>query len=373
MKFIVPSGPLLEKLMAVNGAILAKPVIPAIENFHFDLKGGKLTITTTDLDNYMQETLQVESTDDISVCIPARSTIEILRALGDQPVNFTIDPERFGIEMSTSSGRYKLPGYSPDEFPVTPEIDIVHSFVISSEILGRGISKTLFATGNDDLRPNLTGVFFDIKEDSIQFVATDANRMVRLSHTGVKPGFEHSFIIPKKCLNLLKSSLGGGEVPVTVDISSNNIRFSSDTFVLYARIMDERFPDYNAVIPVNNNKTLIVNRQDIIAAVKRISIFANQQTYQIKLKIQGSELHLQSEDIEKSSEAFETLSCEFDGEDMEMGFNSKFLNELITNIESDDILFKLSDPGLAGLILPKQNEDQEDILMLIMPMMLSQY
>ncbi len=373
MKFIVPSGPLLQKLQSVNGAILSKPVIPAIENFYFDLKDGKLTITTTDLETYMQESLEVQSKENISICIPSKSTIEILRALGEQPLNFTINPDSNGVELSTTTGRYKLPGIPADEFPLTPEIRVDHSFTISSNVLSRGLGKTIFATGNDDLRLALTGVFFEINEDHINMVATDANRLVKYTNNGVKPGFQTSFIIAKKSLNLLKASLPSEDVAVSVEISESNIKFSTGNFVLYARIMDEKFPDYKMVIPEDNNNTMFISRQEVMSAVKRIAIFANQQTHQIKLKIAGSELNIMSEDIEKASEAHETLACEFDGEDMEIGFNSKFLTELISNLESDEVLFKLSIPSRAGLIVPKENEENEDILMLIMPMMLNNY
>ena len=364
---------MLQKLQAVNGAILSKPVIPAIENFYFNLSGGSLSVTTTDLETFMEETLEVQSSEDVRVCIPAKSTIDILRALSEQPLNFTVNSENNGIEISTTTGRYKLHGESAEEFPITPNIEVSNTFSIASNVLVRGINKTLFATGNDDLRLALTGVYFEISEESINMVATDANRLVKYTCSDVKPGFETSFIIPKKSLNLLKASLPNDSTPVTVDISDSNVRFTCGSLVLHARIMDEKFPDYKMVIPQDNVNVMTISRAEVLSAVKRIAIFANQQTHQIKIKITGSELSIMSEDIEKSSEAHETLACEFEGEDMEIGFNSKFLTELLSNLECSDIQLKLSTPNRAGLIVPKENEPEEQILMLIMPMMLNNY
>lgn len=373
MKFIVPSGPMLQKLQSVNGAILSKPVIPAIENFYFSIKNGKLTVTTTDLETYMQETLEVQSSEDIEICVPAKSTIDVLRALSDQPLNFTVNPDNNGIEISTSVGRYKLHGESAEEFPLTPVVEAVQSFTLPANILLRGINKTLFATGTDDLRLALTGVFVELQEDAIHFVATDANRLVKFTSHAVKPGIETSFILPKKSLNLLKSGLPNEDVPVLVEMNESNIRFTCGTLVIVARLMDEKFPDYKMVIPQDNNNIMTISRSEVLSAVKRIAIFANQQTHQIKLKITGSELSIMSEDIEKASEAHETMGCDFDGEDMEIGFNSKFLTELLANLDGDDVMVKLSVPSRAGLLVPKENDAEEELLMLIMPMMLNNY
>jgi DNA polymerase-3 subunit beta len=373
MKFIISSGALLDKLQTVSGAILSKPVIPAIENFYFDIKDGKLTVTTTDLETFMQDSVEVQSKEDIKICIPSKATIEILKALSEQPLNFTINNDNFSVELSTTTGRYKLPGLSSDEYPLTPELNANNTFTLPSSALVRGINKTLFATGNDDLRIALTGVFFEIQNEGINFVATDANRLVKYSYNGVQPNFETSFIIPKKSLNLLKSSLPTDDTPVTVEISDSNLKFTCGSLVLFTRIMDEKFPDYKMVLPSDNNNIMQISRQEILNAIKRIAIFANQQTHQIKLKIAGSELSIMSEDIEKASEAHETLACEFDGEDMEIGFNSKFLSEMMSNLESDEILLKLSSPSRAGLVTPKEDEQEESILMLIMPMMLNNY
>jgi len=372
MKFIVPSTPLLQKLQAVNGAILSKPVIPALENFYFDLADGKLTITTSDLETFLQESLEVESKENIQICVPSKSTTDILRALGEQPLTFTIDPNN-SIELSTSSGRYKLAGESADEFPNSPQINAINTFVVPANVLLRGINKTIFATGNDDLRLALTGVFFEIFENSINFVATDANRLVRYTKTDIQPGFETSFILPKKSLNLLKAGLPNDLTPVTIDVSESNIRFTCGSFVLISRILDEKFPDYKMVIPQDNNNVLFIPRAEFLNSVKRIAIFSNQHTHQIRVKIAGSELNIMSEDIEKASEAHEKLICDYEGEDLEIGFNSKYLVELLSNIEASEIAIRLSTPSRAGLVLPKENEDGEDVLMLIMPMMLNNY
>lgn len=373
MKFIASSGLLLQKLQAVNGAILSKPVIASIENYLFDLVDGKLFITTTDLETFMQESMEVQSTDNIRICIPSKATTDILRALGEQPLNFTFNTENNSIELSTNSGRYKLPGNDAEDYPPAPDFQVLNSFTIPASILLRGINKTLFATGTDDLRPALTGVLFELSENEFNMVATDANRLVKFRREDVKPGFEQKFIIPKKSLQLIKSALQDEDNNVLFEISDQNIRITYNSLTIYARIMDEQFPDYRMVIPSDNNNNMVVPRLEILSAIKRIAIFANQQTHQIKLKIAGSELSIMAEDIEKASEGYETLPCDFDGEDMEIGFNSKYLSEMLGNFECEDVIFKLSVPSRAGLVVPKINEDSEEILMLIMPMMLNNY
>lgn len=373
MKFIVSSTQLAKKLQSVNGAILAKPVIPALENFYFNIKDGKLQITATDLETFLQDSIDVQSNENISICVPAKDTLTTLGKLGDQPITFSVNPDNLSIDISITNGRYTLAGASGDEFPSTPEIEVTNTFTLPSNALLRAINKTLFATGNDELRLALTGIFFELAADSFNVVATDANRMVRYLRKDIKPGFETNFILPKKSMNLLKTGLPNDESPVTVDISNSNVKFTCGDFVVIARVMEEKFPDYKMVIPNDNNNILNINRAELLRSVDRIGIFSNQSTHQIRLKITGSELNIMSEDIEKAKAAHETLNCDFDGEDLEIGFNAKFLWDILSNLDGEEVSLKFSSPARAGLAVPKDNEADEDVLMLIMPMMLNSY
>ncbi len=373
MKFIVAAPELLEHLTRVSGAIVSKPVLPILDNFLFDIKGGNLTISTTDLETSMSTSLKVESKDDILVAIPSKLLIETVKMLNDQPITFTVNEDTYGIELSTSYGRYKLAGQSGTDFPKVPEIDSENSFAMPSNVLLRCISKTIFATGNDDLRLNLTGVFVELSPESVNFVATDANRLVKLTRTDIKPGLEHNFILPKKALNLLKSSLTNDVTPIQIDFNKSNVFFTTDSLKLSCRLIDEKYPDYKAVIPQDNNNIVGINRIDFLETVKRVANFSNKTTHQIRIKITGNELAASAEDIELANEANEKRSCEYDGEDIEIGFNSKFLLELLSNVDHDSVKLKLSTPNRAGLLLPQENEADEEVVMLVMPMMLNNY
>lgn len=373
MKFIVAAPELLEHLTRVNGAIVSKPVLPILDNFLFDIKGGILTISTTDLETSMSTSLKVESKEDILVAIPSRLLMDTVKMLNEQPITFTVNEDTYIIELSTAFGRYKLAGQSGADYPKVPEIESENSFTIPSNVLLRCISKTIFATGNDDLRLNLTGVFVELSDKGINFVATDANRLVKLTRNDVKPGLEHSFILPKKALNLLKSSLTNDVTPIQVDFNKSNVFFTTNNLKLSCRLIDEKYPDYKAVIPQDNNNIIGINRIDFLETVKRVANFSNKTTHQIRIKITGNELAASAEDIELANEANEKRACEYDGEDIEIGFNSRFLMELLANVDHDNVKLRLSTPNRAGLLLPEENEADEEVLMLVMPMMLNNY
>jgi DNA polymerase-3 subunit beta len=371
MKFIVNTNQLLNKLLGVSGTIVSKPVIPILDHFLFDIKDGKLTITATDLETSMSTSLDVQSDEDIRMAVPSKMCIEMLKALPNQPVTFTLQADTNIIELKSEFGRYKLIGQNADDFPRIPEATSENSFNMTSGALSSSIVQTIFASGNDELRLSLTGVYVQLYKDNVVFVATDANRLVKIERTDVKPGVEASFILPKKALNLLKSSLPQDDSECHVDFNDSNAFFTFGDVRLICRLIDERYPDYRAVIPTENPNKLTVNRTDFLNSVKRISIFGNKSTNQINIKITGSELTISAEDIDMSNEAVERLGCDFAGEDMEIGFNSKLLIELLQNISTPDIIIELSTPNRAGIILPNQNMDDEHLLMLIMPMMIA--
>ncbi len=371
MKFIVNTDQLLHKLQSISGTIVSKPVIPILDHFLFDIAGGKLTITATDLETSMSTGIDVQSDEDVRIAVPSKMCLDTLKALPNQPVTFTINSDKNSIELKSEFGRYKLVGQNADDFPKIPETTSENSFKMEAGVLSSSITKTIFSSGNDELRLSLTGVYVQLFKDNAVFVATDANRLVKVERADVKPGVESNFILPKKALNLLKTNLPHDDTEVQVDFNDSNAFFAFDDIKLICRLIDERYPDYRAVIPTDNPNRLSISRLDFLNSVKRISIFGNRTTNQINIKITGSELTISAEDIDLSNEAVERLGCDYTGEDMEIGFNSKLLIEMLQNLNTSDVVIELSTPNRAGIILPSTNEDHEDLLMLIMPMMIA--
>jgi DNA polymerase III subunit beta len=373
MKFIVNSAYLLKQLSNINGVITTNPVVPILENFLFELEKGALTVTASDLQTSMITELQVESKEKGSIAVPARILLDTLKNLPEQPVTFSIDESTYSIEIISDNGRYKLSGENATDFPKVPSVSNDFTAEISTEVLARAINNTIFATSNDELRPAMTGVFVNLGDKNSTFVATDGHRLVRYRRADVKSDNGNSIIIPRKALNLLKATLPAENTEVSLNFNMSNAYFKFGSIKMICRLIDERFPDYDNVIPTQNNIQMSIERTDLLGALKRISIYANKTTHQVRLKITGSELQISAEDLDFSNEANERLSCEHDGEDIEIGFNAKFLIEMLTNMDSDKIKLTMSAPNKAGVILPAEKDMSEDILMLVMPVMLNQY
>lgn len=373
MKFIVSSSALLKQLSSINGVVTNNPVVPILENFLFEINNSTLTITASDLETSMITELPVEAKENGRIAAPAKILLETLKNLPDQPVTFTIDEETYTIEISSSNGRYKLSGENATDFPRVPVVQGANAIDLPSNILARAINKTIFAVSTDELRPAMTGIYVQLRFDSVTFVATDGHRLLRYRRTDVATTQEASLIIPRKAFTLLKSTLPSEATAVRMEFNQSNAFFSFDNIRMICRLIDERYPDYENVIPVQNPNKLVIDRQDLLSSVKRISIYSNKTTHQIRLKLNGSELQVSAEDLDFSNEANERLTCQYEGEDMEIGFNARFLMEMLNNLDSDEITFKLSTPNRAGLLMPIVNEDSENVLMLVMPVMLNNY
>jgi DNA polymerase III subunit beta len=373
MKFIVSSSALLKQLSSINGVVTNNPVVPILENFLFEISDGTLTITASDLETSMITELPVEAKESGRIAAPARILLDTLKNLPDQPVTFTIDEETYTIEISSSNGRYKLSGENATDFPRVPVVKGGSAIEIPSNVLARAINKTIFAVSNDELRPAMTGIFVQLRSDNVTFVATDGHRLLRYRRTDITNTQEASLIIPRKAFTLLKSTLPSEVTAVRVEFNQSNAFFSFDNIRMICRLIDERYPDYENVIPVQNPNKLVIERGALLSSVRRISIYSNKTTHQIRLKLSGSELQVSAEDLDFSNEANERLSCQYEGEDMEIGFNAKFLIEMLNNLDSDEITFELSTPNRAGLLMPIANEDNETVLMLVMPVMLNNY
>lgn len=373
MKFVVSSSELVKNLSSISGVIAPNPLVPILENFLFELDSTVLTVTSSDLQTVMVAEVNVDSSDKVGVAIPARLLMETVKSLPEQPISVNINPDTFGIEIITSNGRFKIAGENPMDFPKAPEVNKSFNLELDSHILASAINNTLFATSTDDLRPAMTGVFIDIGEESTTFVATDGHRLIRYKREDIKSASATTMILPRKALNLIKTSLPQENVPVTTEFSNSNAFFSFKNIKLICRLIDERYPDYENVIPKVNPNKMVIEKSKFLSSLKRIAIFSNKVTHQIRLKITSDELTISAEDLDYSNEAVEKIECEFTGEEMEIGFNAKFLAELIGNISSSTLTLELSMPNRAGLIIPTDKEENEDILMLIMPVMLNSY
>ncbi len=373
MRFIVSTSTLLKQLQAVNGASSSSTVLPILENFLFEMKDSNLTISATDLQTSMTTSLTVESKEDGKVAVPAKILLETLKTLPDQPVSFSIDDKTFAIEISAGDGKYKLSGENGEDFPKIPTVENASAVNLSASVLSEAINKTLFAVSGDELRPAMTGVFCQLSPQNITFVSTDAHKLVRYRRSDAKSDTVASFILPKKALTLLKSSLPSDDVNVAVEYNSTSAFFRFGNINLICRLIDERYPDYEAVIPQSNPNKLTLDRSLFLNSLRRVVIFANKTTHQVRLKISGSELNISSEDIDFANEAHERLSCQYEGEDMEIGFNARFLIEMLGNLSGEEVSLEMSTPNRAGLLIPQTNDEKEDVLMLVMPVMLNNY
>ncbi|MBM3921983.1 MAG: DNA polymerase III subunit beta [Sphingomonadales bacterium] len=371
MKFIANSSLLLKQLQHISGVINTNTVLPILEDFLFEIEKNKLTVVATDLETVMRVQLDIEAKDAGKVCIPARILMDSLKNIGDQPLTFTID-KNFAIEITSDNGKYKVMGENPDNFPKEPAADDTTSFTMTADALLTAINKTIFATSNDDLRPAMTGVFFELDKKGMQCVATDAHRLVRYKRTDVKCPKTDSFIVPRKPLNLVKAAIPVSEEEVTLSYNTNHLFIRYGTTQMSCRLIDARFPDYKVVIPAENPYRLTVNTADFQSALRRVSIFSNKSTNQVALNISGSELQMAAQDVDFSFEGNERMKCQYAGEDLVIAFNAKFLIEMLGAADSDEVNLELSTPTKAGLLKPRDLSDHEELLMLVMPLMLNQ-
>ena len=367
MNFIVSSNTLLKHLQSISGVLSTSNNLPILDNFLFEIENDELIISASDVETTMRTKLQVEANESGKIAIPAKLLLEILKNLPDQPCTFLINNETYGIEISYDNGKSKMVGYNGNEFPKIKVIENKNQLKVTGEIISKAITKTLFATGNDELKPVMSGVYCQFSPEELIFVATDAHKLVCYKRTDSQAEGSASFILPKKPLNLLKANIHGEE-EILVEYNEANAVFTFNDIVIICRLIDGKYPNYEVVIPKDNPNILIVDRLQFLNSLKRVSIFANKSTHQVKVKIAGSELSLFAEDIDFSNESNERLTCSYDGEDIEICFNSKFLMEMLANIESNEIKIKMSTPNRPGILVPGIIDNpNEDLTMLVMP------
>lgn len=373
MKFIISSVQLLKALQAVNGVIQSNNTLPILDNFLFELSAEGLRITASDLETTMNITVIPDMAEDFgNLAVPARILMDTLKTFSNIPISFTSNAETFAITIATEEGNFKLAGQNADEFPMNPELENTTPITIESSFLASAIHYTLLATGNDDLRPVMSGVYCELNEEGVTFVATDAHKLVRFRRKNLLTGVDASFILPKKPLHQLKNALADTDEPVKIEYNEKNAFFSFHNINLYCRLIEGKYPNYEVVIPKDNPNKLIIDRVQLVNSLRRVGIFANQSTQQVRFKISGKELVLSAEDVDYSNEAKERLNCSFEGDDLEIGFSARFMYELLNNITDEQVLIEMSNPNRAGIISPAIPVDpNEDLLMLIMPVMLN--
>lgn len=369
MKFKASSHDLYHHLSKAAGAISSNPVLPVLEDFLFSLRKSHLTITATNLETTVITEMEVNSGEDGEIAVPAKILMDTLRALPDQPVSLSVDDDTRGIEITSAYGKYRLAGDNPDDFPDIEKVDDSEGVEIPSSQLSDALSQTLFATSNDDLRIAMTGVLVQIDFNKVTFVATDAHKLVRSIYSGISTDKTGNFIVPKKALTLLKGVLPDDE-KVTLHHSKTNVSFSFEGTRIICRLIDASYPDYNAVIPKENPNVMNVNRSEFLQSLKRIAIYANKTTNQVVLNIDDGSLTISAQDLDFSNEATEQLTCKYNGSALSIGFNGKFLIDMLGVIDTDEVRMEMSTPTRAGIVLPAEKKDKEDLLMLVMPVMM---
>ena len=371
MKFNVSSKELFAQLQAASRVIAAKSSLQILECVLFDLKGDQLTLTASDGETTLRTSIPVESAQgEGKVAVAAKILLETLKEFSEQPLTFHIDDQNFGLNITSANGTYSFVGANGAEYPEMLVEAGENSFAIAADVLLDAVNKTIFCTADDELRPVMNGIYFDLSEDKITMVATDAHRLVRYMNTTVSSAQPVSFILPKKPAMLLKQVLKGND-NVSVNFGAKNATFAFGQTVVVCRPIEGRFPNYNAVIPQNNTNKVIVDRQTIVNACKRVAVFANTGTSLIKLALTENQIKISAQDIDFSTSAEETIACDYTGMPMAIGFKAPFLIEILANVASQDVVLQLADPARAGLILPAENDEGQDLLILLMPMLLN--
>lgn len=368
--FSISSAMLYKQLAALSGVIVNNPVVPILENFLFEIAAGKLKVTASDLQTSIITELAVASQEDVKIAIPARILLDTLRNLPDQSITFSIDENAYGIEIHSANGQYNLAGENATDFPQVVSVTGRVTVSMTAQVLKKAIQQTIIATSHDELRPAMNGVYMNFSEAGAVFVATDGHRLVRYTRTDISVVAQESFIIPRKTLMLLTGLLSNDQAVARITFGESSVHFQLAGTSMVARLINERYPDYENVIPRNNPNQLIASRASLLSSLKRTAVYANKTTHQIRLTLGENVLQILAEDLDFSNKANEQLACEYAGNDLTIGFNARLLMELLNSLANQEIIMQLSEPSRAAIILPQEKVDQEDILLLIMPVLL---
>ena len=373
MKFIVSSTALSSHLQAISRVINSKNSLPILDCFLFELEDGKLSVTVSDSETTMVTSLEVNESDaNGKFAVGAKTILDALKEIPEQPLSFEVNLETYEISVQYQNGKYNVMGQNADEYPQSASLgDNAVRLEINADLLLIGINRALFATADDELRPVMNGVYFDITTEDITFVASDGHKLARSKTMAAKGDERAAFILPKKPASLLKNLLPKEAGSVTIEFDDRNAVFTLENYRMVCRLIEGRFPNYNSVIPQNNPHMVTIDRLQLISALKRVSVFSSQASSLIKLRLQENLIVVSAQDIDFSTSAEESLVCQYQGAPMSIGFKSTFLIDILNNIASSDVIIQLADPSRAGVIVPLEQGENDDLLMLLMPMMLN--
>lgn len=373
MKFIVSSTGLFSHLQAISRVINSKNSLPILDCFLMELNDGTLSITASDSETTLVTSIEViEQDGEGRFAVSSKTILDALKEIPEQPLTFDVNPDNFEITVQYQNGKYRLMGQNADEYPQTPELGGNAVYVnMEAVVMMNGINRSLFATADDELRPVMNGIYFDITSEDITFVASDGHKLVRNKTYKAHGNEKAAFILPKKPATLLKNLLPKEQGDVQIGFDDRNAIFTLENYTMTCRLIEGRYPNYNSVIPQNNPHKATIDRAAFISALKRVSVFSSAASSLIKLHLDINRIQISGQDIDFSTSAEETLMCQYDGNPMSIGFKSTFLIDILNNISSQEIVMELADPSRAGVIVPVEQEEEGDLLMLLMPMMLN--
>jgi DNA polymerase-3 subunit beta len=371
MKFTTTTGELQRVLTKISGVVPTKSTMPILENFLFELLNNVLTITATDLELSQTISLEVKGKEDGRIAVPSKRLLDTIRSFGPMDdATFDIDTTSNKINVKIAKGEFNLAGENAKEFPALPSFQGKNELTLDAALLKKIIQRTVFAVSTDELRPAMMGVLFQPKEKELRAVSTDGHRLVRFTHVLPKGSeLQHEIIIPAKALNIVGKAVEGGTVKLSMN--ETHVQFDFDKTVLISRLIDETYPNYESVIPTENTKALTVNREQMATAIRRVALYASATTHQVKLSLKKNSLTVSAQDIDFGGEAKERVDAEYDSDDLEIGFNSTYLVDILTHLDSEQVTFKFSTPTRAGIVSPTGNNNEENVLMLVMPVRLN--
>lgn len=373
MKFIVSSTSLFSHLQAISRVINSKNSLTILDCFLIEMQDGTLSMTASDNETTLSTSIEVSDYEgEGCFAVSSKTLLEALKEIPEQPLSFQINMDNLEITVEYLNGKYSMMGQNADEYPQAPSLgDNAVQVTMAADTLLAGVNRCIFATADDELRPVMNGIYFDITTESITLVASDGHKLVRNKTFMARGDEKAAFILPKKPANLLKNLLPKEEGDVQIGFDDKNAMFTMENYRMVCRLIEGRYPNYNSVIPSNNPHKATVDRGSFISALRRVSVFSSQASSLIKLSLSENQMKISAQDIDFSTSAEETLSCQYDGTNMSIGFKSSFLIDILNNIAAQEVIIELADPSRAGVIVPEQQEDNEDLLMLLMPMMLN--
>lgn len=374
MKFSLSSTALSSRLQTLSKVINSKNSLTILDSFLFEVNDNKLKITASDSENIMHIVVDLQNSDaNGSFAISNRTILDAVKELPEQPLTFNVDNESFNVELVYQNGKYDFTAQNAQEYPKVKEDEdqFVNIINIPSQQLNNNISRSFFATGNDEIRPVMNGIYFDLTPEMLAIVASDGHKLVRNRLLNIKENQTAAFILPKKPANLLKNILPKDDTNVSIKFGPIKAEISFADTVLVCRLIEGRYPNYNAVVPTENPNKLVVDRLSLLGAIKRVLPFASESTQLIRFNIENNKLELRSEDIDFATKALEVVQCNYTGENMKIGFKGMSLSDILSNLESQEVSIELADPSRAGLVIPSTQPEGEEVVMLIMPMLLN--